>query len=65
MESQDDAALVKKLEEKTDLLYNIFYTEPLNTDMLFDLFTRTSNYELQIMADEYQKKYETLKKLIE
>jgi hypothetical protein len=59
MESQDDAALVKKLEEKTDLLYNIFYTEPLNTDMLFDLFTRTSNYELQIMADEYQKKYET------
>ena len=59
MESQDDAALIKKLEEKTDLLYNIFYTEPLNTDMLFDLFTRTSNYELQIMADEYQKKYET------
>ena len=59
MESQDDAALIKKLEEKTDLLYNILYTEPLNTDMLFDLFTRTSNYELQIMADEYQKKYET------
>ena len=59
MESQDDAALIKKLEEKIDLLYNIFYTEPLNTDMLFDLFTRTSNYELQIMADEYQKKYET------
>ena len=59
MESRDDAALIKKLEEKTDLLYNIFYTEPLNTDMLFDLFTRTSNYELQIMADEYQKKYET------
>jgi hypothetical protein len=59
MESQDDAALIKKLEEKTDLLYNIFYAEPLNTDMLFDLFTRTSNYELQIMADEYQKKYET------
>ena len=59
MESQDDSALIKKLEEKTDLLYNIFYTEPLNTDMLFDLFTRTSNYELQIMADEYQKKYET------
>ena len=59
MESKDDAALIKKLEEKTDLLYNIFYTEPLNTDMLFDLFTRTSNYELQIMADEYQKKYET------
>ena len=59
MESTDDAALIKKLAEKTELLYNIFYTEPLNTDMLFDLFTRTPNYELQIMADEYKKKYET------
>ena len=59
MEAPDDAALIKKLEEKTELLYNIFYTEPLNTDMLFDLFTRTPNYELQIMAEEYKKKYET------
>ena len=56
MEAPDDAALIKKLEEKTELLYNIFYTEPLNTDMLFDLFTRTPNYELQIMTEEYKKK---------
>ena len=59
MESTDDPELIKKLAEKAQLLYNIFYTEPLNTDMLFDLLTLTPNYELQIIADVFKKEYKT------
>ena len=54
----EEEDIMKKVAEKTELLYNILYTNPLNTDMLFDLLTRTQNYELQILAEEYQKKYE-------
>ena len=56
MESNDES-VKKRALEKTDLLFSIFINNPLNYDMLFDILLRTSNYERQIMADEYKIKY--------
>lgn len=56
MESNDES-LKKRALEKTDLLFSIFINNPLNYDMLFDILLRTSNYERQIIADEYKIKY--------
>ena len=56
MESNDES-LKKRAIEKTDLLFSIFINNPLNYDMLFDILLRTSNYERQIIADEYKIKY--------
>ena len=56
MESNDES-VKKRALEKTDLLFSIFINNPLNYDMLFDILLRTSNYERQIIADEYKIKY--------
>ena len=53
----DDEELRKKAIEKTDLLFSIFINSPLNYDMLFDFLIRTTNYERQIIAEEYRIKY--------
>lgn len=56
MESNDES-VKKRALEKIDLLFSIFINNPLNYDMLFDILLRTSNYERQIIADEYKIKY--------
>ena len=53
----EEEEIKKKALEKTDILFSIFISNPLNYDMLFDLLIRTSNYERQIIAEEYKIKY--------
>ena len=53
----DDAHLMKRCLEKTEQLFSVFTGNPLNYDMLFDILTRTSNYERQIIADQYKIRY--------
>ncbi len=53
----DDEYLMKRCLEKTEQLFSVFTGNPLNYDMLFDILTRTSNYERQIIADEYKIRY--------
>ena len=53
----DDEEIKKKALEKTDLLFSIFISSPLNYDMLFDFLIRTTNYERQIICEEYHIKY--------
>lgn len=53
----DDEYLMKRCLEKTEQLFSVFSGNPLNYDMLFDILTRTSNYERQIIADEYKIRY--------
>jgi len=48
---------MKRCLEKTEQLFSVFTGNPLNYDMLFDILTRTSNYERQIIADEYKIRY--------
>ena len=55
MDSEEEE--MKRALEKTDILFSIFIGNPLNYDMLFDLLIRSSNYERQIMAEEYKIKY--------
>lgn len=47
----------KRAKEMTDQLFGVFFNNPLNFDMLFDILTRTNNYERQIIAVEYKNKY--------
>ena len=56
MDSKNEE-LKKKAIESTDRLYNIFMGNPIDYDLLCDLLISSSNYELQIIADEYKKKY--------
>ena len=53
----DDGHLMKRCLEKTEQLFSVFTGNPLNYDMLFDILTRTSNYERQIIADQYKIRY--------
>lgn len=53
----DDEYLMKRCLEKTEQLFSVFTGNPLNYDMLFDILTRTSNYERQIIVDEYKIRY--------
>ena len=53
----EEEEIIRKAIEKTDILFSIFISNPLNYDMLFDLLIRTSNYERQIIAEEYKIKY--------
>ena len=67
MDSEEEE--IKRALEKTDILFSIFIGNPLNYDMLFDLLIRSSNYERQIIAEEYKIKYnksvfDEIKKLI-
>ena len=55
MDSEEEE--IKRALEKTDILFSIFIGNPLNYDMLFDLLIRSSNYERQIIAEEYKIKY--------
>ena len=52
-----DDQLMKRALEKTEQLFSVFINNPLNYDMLFDILIRTSNYERQIIAEEYKIKY--------
>ena len=56
MES-DDEELKRRAIEKTDILFSVFINNPINFDMLFDVLIRTSNYERQIIAEQYKIKY--------
>ena len=47
----------KRAREMTDQLFGVFFNNPLNYDMLFNILTRTNNYERQIIAVEYKNKY--------
>jgi hypothetical protein len=65
----EEEEVIRKAIEKTDILFSIFIGNPLNYDMLFDLLIRSSNYERQIIAEEYKIKYnksvfDEIKKLI-
>ena len=67
MDSEEEE--IKRALEKTDILFSIFIGNPLNYDMLFDLLIRSSNYERQIIAEEYKIKhnksvFDEIKKLI-
>lgn len=53
----EEEEIIRKAVEKTDILFSIFISNPLNYDMLFDLLLRTNNYERQIIAEEYKIKY--------
>ena len=53
MES-DDEELKRRAIEKTDILFSVFISNPINFDMLFDVLIRTSNYERQIVAEQYK-----------
>ena len=57
MDSDEEEEIKRRAIEKTDILFSIFISSPLNYDMLFDLLLRTSNYERQIIAEEYKIKY--------
>ena len=52
-----DEQLMKRCLEKTEQLFSVFTNNPLNYDMLYDILLRTSNYERQIIADEYKIRY--------
>ena len=52
-----DDQVMKRALEKTEQLFSVFINNPLNYDMLFDILIRTSNYERQIIAEEYKIKY--------
>ena len=53
----EEEEVIRKAIEKTDILFSIFISNPLNYDMLFDFLLRTNNYERQIIAEEYKIKY--------
>ena len=53
----DEEYLMRRCLEKTEQLFSVFTGNPLNYDMLFDILTRTSNYERQIIADQYKIRY--------
>ncbi len=57
MDSIDEELKRRRTIEKTDVLFSVFVNNPLNYDMLIEIISRTSNYERQVMADEYKKKY--------
>ena len=53
----DDEELIKISSEKADILHNILIEKHLNYDSLFSFLLSVSNYERQIIAEEYKLKY--------
>ena len=56
MES-DDEELIKIASAKVEILHNMINEKNINYDAFFSFLLSTTNYERQIMADEYKKKF--------
>ena len=56
MES-DDEELIKTASEKAEILHNMINEKNINYDAFFSFLLNTTNYERQIMAEEYKTKF--------
>ena len=56
MES-DDEELIKTASEKAEVLHNMINEKNINYDAFFSFLLSTTNYERQIMAEEYKTKF--------
>ena len=56
MES-DDEELIKTASEKAEILHNMINEKNINYDAFFSFLLSTTNYERQIMAEEYKTKF--------
>ena len=56
MES-DDEELIKTASEKAEILHNMINEKNINYDAFFSILLSTTNYERQIMAEEYKTKF--------
>ena len=56
MES-DDEELIKAASEKAEILHNMINEKNINYDAFFSFLLSTTNYERQIMAEEYKTKF--------
>ena len=57
MEFDDDEELIKICSEKAVVLNDILIKKPLNYDEFFGFLMSTTNYERQIIAEEYKQKF--------
>ena len=56
MES-DDEELIKTASEKVEILHNMLNEKNINYDAFFSFLLSTTNYERQILAEEYKSKF--------
>ena len=57
MEFDDDEELIKICSEKAVVLNDILNKKTLNYDEFFGFLMSTTNYERQIIAEEYKQKF--------
>jgi annexin A7/11 len=57
MESEDEEQMIKECSEKAVTLHNILTEKNINYDNLFTFLLGTTNYQRQIIANEYNLKY--------
>ena len=53
----DDEELIKTASEKAEILHNMINEKNINYDAFFSFLLSTTNYERQIMAEEYKTKF--------
>ena len=57
MES-DDEEIIKDSSEKAEILHNMLNEKNINYDAFFSFLLSTTNYERQIIAEEYKSKFQ-------
>ena len=57
MES-DDEEIIKASSEKAEILHNMLNEKNINYDAFFSFLLSTTNYERQIIAEEYKSKFQ-------
>ena len=57
MES-DDEEIIKASSEKAEILHNMLNEKNINYDAFFSFLLSTTNYERQIISEEYKSKFQ-------